>query len=113
MNMENWWNDTGPGKKSTSRRILSKHHFVYHQSHKPTNDQPCEPWHGLLYDWHSRVLFLECMNLQATKSFETLQATSTHPTTRRNIPYEYSYKNGGQRVMSPNCLMSNFKALSF
>jgi hypothetical protein len=71
----------GLEKKSTSRRILSKHHFVYHQSHKPTNDKPCEPWHGLLYEWHSRVLFLECMNLQATKCCELQVLTQLHGAT--------------------------------
>jgi len=62
-------------------------------------DKPCEPWQGLLFEWHKTAFFLDCLKPQTTKSFETSRIT--HPTTRRNIPYEYSYKNACRRVMSP------------
>jgi hypothetical protein len=121
MNMENWWNDTGPGKKevleeescpgatlSTTSLTWTDLAFEPVSSRWEAGDKPCEPWHGLLFDWHRKVLFLDCLKPQATKSFET--SRTTHPSTRRNIPYEYSYKNAGQRVIFPKwfCLILTY-----
>ena len=71
------------------------------------------PWHGLLFDWHSRVLFLDCSKPKAIKSLE--MSRTTRPTTRRNIAYEYlqkekKEKKACQRVMYPTrfCLILTY-----